>query len=159
MHAAVAVILVALAIQTSGKTEPVEALELEMVRLVNVERQARGLPVLEFISPLAAAARKHSEIMLASGNFSHEAGGSTMEARTRKVLTNVCWFGENITKHFTIQYAVGDLMGSPGHRGNLLDTDFTGIGIGIAKGEDGFLYITQDFIGFCKKKPMRDKPR
>ena len=64
-----------------------------------------------------------------------------------------------ITKHYTIQYAVGDLMGSPGHRGNLLDTNYTGIGIGIAKGEDGFLYITQDFVGFCKKKPMKNKQR
>jgi hypothetical protein len=84
MHA-VAVLLAALAFQTSGKPESVEALEREMVRLVNVERQARGLPVLELISPLAAAARKHSEILLASGKFFHEAGGSTMEDRTRKV--------------------------------------------------------------------------
>ena len=158
MHA-VAVLLAALAIQSSGKPESIESLERDMTRLVNVEREARGLPALELLPQLGAVARKHSDIMLASGNFSHEAGGSSMEERTRKVLTNVCWFGENITKHYTIQYAVGDLMGSPGHRGNLLDPNYTGIGIGIAKGEDAFLYITQNFVGFCKKKPMRNKQR
>ncbi len=159
MHVAVALLLSAFTIQTTGNTESPEALEREMARMVNIEREARGLSALEFTPPLAAVARQHSETMLTSGKFSHEADGSSMEERIRKAVTNVCRFGENITKHYSIEYAIGDLMGSPGHRGNLLDPRFTGIGIGIAKGEDGFLYITQDFFGYCKKEPIKRMPK
>jgi uncharacterized protein YkwD len=42
-------------------------------------------------------------------------------------------------------------MGSPGHRANLLEADFTGIGIGIVEGKGGLLYITQDFFSRCKE--------
>jgi hypothetical protein len=31
------------------------------------------------------------------------------------------------------------------HRGNILNTSYTHVGVGIARGPDGSLYITQDF--------------
>jgi uncharacterized protein YkwD len=159
MNLTVAILLSAIAIQTPGEPESIDALEREMARMVNVEREARGLNALEFNAPLAVVARQHSQTMMSSGKFSHDADGRSMEERIRKAVTNVCRFGENITKHYSIEYAIGDLMGSPGHRGNLLDPKFTGIGIGITKGEDGFLYITQDFFAHCKKRRVRSKPQ
>jgi uncharacterized protein YkwD len=135
-------------------------LEQRMVRLVNVERMARGLRPLESHAALGKVARNHSRAMVDLGEFSHEADGSQLEERIKQVIQNACRFGENITKHYTIEYALSDLMGSPGHRGNLLDPDFTGIGIGIVRGEEGLLYITQDFFSPCKKgRTIRLRPK
>jgi uncharacterized protein YkwD len=48
-------------------------------------------------------------------------------------------------------------MMSEGHRANLLNDRFTLIGIGIVPGEDGFLYITQEFARPCD--PPRKRRR
>jgi uncharacterized protein YkwD len=32
------------------------------------------------------------------------------------------------------------------HRGNILNPNYTHVGIGIARGPDGSLYITQEFV-------------
>lgn len=37
---------------------------------------------------------------------------------------------------------------------DLLNPDLTGIGIGIVR-RGGFLFITQDFVRFCEKKPAK----
>ncbi len=76
--------------------------------------------------------------------------GASWRSASKEVIKGACLFGENITKHYTIDYALSDLMGSPGHRANLLDPGFTGIGIGIVRGKGGLLYITQDFFSPCK---------
>jgi uncharacterized protein YkwD len=146
--------LAALASPSDGGAS--ESLEKEMARLVNIEREARGIPPLQYIPALAEVARQHSRAMLDSGKFSHQADGRQMEERIGQAVNDVCKFGENITKHYTIDYAISDLMGSSGHRGNLLNPEFTAIGIGIVKGNGGFLYITQDFVGRCKSK-TKDK--
>lgn len=124
--------------------------------LINIEREARGLPRFVHVPELTEVARKHSQVMMERGKVSHEADGTVFQERLEKAVTNACRFGENITKHYTIEYAVADLMGSPGHRGNLLDTEFTGIGIGIARNAEGLLYITQDFVSYCEEK---EKPQ
>jgi uncharacterized protein YkwD len=33
----------------------------------------------------------------------------------------------------------------PNHRANILNPDYTHVGVGIAKGADGMFYITQEF--------------
>jgi len=123
-----------------------------MAEMVNVEREARGLEPLELNPALSETARRHSQKMLDRGEVSHEVDGSPMQERIRNVVPNACRFGENITKHYTIEYALSDLMGSEGHRANLLDPEFTGIGIGIVRDKDGVLYITQDFFSPCTKR-------
>jgi hypothetical protein len=46
------------------------------------------------------------------------------------------------------QDAVTGWMNSPGHRANLLDGGFTHIGIGVARGPNGEVYITQNFCAY-----------
>jgi uncharacterized protein YkwD len=141
--------------QSAEKEMGSRELEEKMSRLVNIEREARGLRPLELIPVLSDTARKHSQTMVKLDKISHQADGSLMEERIKEVIEDACRFGENITKHYTIEYALSDLMGSPGHRGNLLDPDFTGFGIGIVRGKNGLLYITQNFISPCKKSPKK----
>ena len=149
--------IVAITAQSSGPDVDARGLEQKMTQLINVEREARGLRPLEHIPILREAARKHSQTMVDMDKVSHETDGSLMEERIREVIEGACRFGENITKHYTIEYALSDLMGSPGHRANLLNPDFTGIGIGIVAGKGGLLYITQDFFSPCKKNLKKSK--
>jgi uncharacterized protein YkwD len=141
--------------QSAGENVDVRELEATMIQLVNIEREARGLRPFEHIPALSEVARKHSQTMFDLDKVSHEADGRLVEERIGEVIEGACRIGENITKHYRIDYALSDLMGSPGHRGNLLDPGFTGIGIGIVRGKGGLVYITQDFFGPCTKKPSK----
>lgn len=55
--------------------------------------------------------------------------------------------GENIAQgQATPQVVVTAWMNSPGHRANILSTNFTEIGVGYAAGGSGRHYWTQMFI-------------
>jgi uncharacterized protein YkwD len=136
--------------------ETADELERRMAELVNVEREARGLAPFEVSPALAEVGRAYSAKMAAARRVQHDLE-NTVEDRIRSVLPSTCNFGENVSKHTSIDYSLGDLLLSPGHRGNLLSDRFTQIGIGIARGEDGFLYITQEFARPCDRPPAKRK--
>ncbi len=140
----------ALAAQTADSTE----LERRMVELVNVERDARGIPPLELHPKLTELARNYSQRMAATGRVDHELD-RPMEERIRKVLPNTCMFGENVSKNTSVDYALSDLMTSEGHRDNVLHPDYEMVGVGIVWGEDDYLYITQEFSRPCGPRRRR----
>ena len=39
-------------------------------------------------------------------------------------------------------------MDSPGHRDNIMDPDFTDVGIGVRFADDGAMWVTQNFAGY-----------
>lgn len=53
--------------------------------------------------------------------------------------------GENLAFAPNLELAHQGLMNSPGHRANILSSDYYKIGIGIAQSEDYGLMITQVF--------------
>jgi uncharacterized protein YkwD len=128
-----------------------------MRELVNVEREARGLPPLEASPALAGVGRSYSARMAEARTVNHDLD-RTVEERILRVLPDTCTFGENLSKHTSVDYSIGDLMMSPGHRANILSDRFTLMGVGIARGDDGFLYITQEFARPCDRPPRRPKP-
>jgi uncharacterized protein YkwD len=128
-----------------------------MAELVNVEREARGLAPLAFSPALADVAREYSARMAEARKIHHDLD-RPMEERIAAALHDICTFGENLSKHTTIDYSLGDLMVSTGHRGNVLSDRFTLIGIGIVEA-DGFLYITQEFARPCDPPPKGSKRR
>jgi uncharacterized protein YkwD len=141
-----ALFVMALAAPTEAR-----ALELRMFELINVERETRGIPPLSFSSALAQVARDYSLRMATIGEAHHGLDGA-MEDRIREARPDTCWFGENVSKHTSIDYSLGDLLLSPGHRANLLSPKFNEIGVGIVGAEDGFLYITQEFARPCEPR-------
>lgn len=151
---------VALLSQSASQLQDTAALEQEMYRLVNVERQARGIEKLEFLAPLADVARQHSRAMAERNEVTHEIDGApSFETRVKNAVPDACHFGENITKHYTVEYALADLLRSKGHRGNILDPKYEILGVGIVRNNDGLLYITQDFIALCDKKEKKKQGR
>ena len=133
-------------------------LEIRMAELVNVEREARGRAPLSFSPVLADVGREYSAKMAERRNVHHDLD-RPMEERIAAALPDICTFGENLSKHTTIDYSMGDLMVSPGHRANILNERFTLIGVGIARGTDGFLYITQELARPCDPPPKGSKRR
>jgi uncharacterized protein YkwD len=129
-------------------------LETRMVELINIEREGRGLAPLAVSPALTEVAREYSARMAAEQRVHHELE-NPVEDRIRAALPDTCTFGENISKHTTIDYSLGDLLLSEGHRANLLSDRFTLIGVGIVRGGDGFLYITQEFARPCDPKRRR----
>ncbi|MGH9450152.1 MAG: CAP domain-containing protein [Terriglobia bacterium] len=136
----------------------INALARQMVELVDADRLnpahsqetgGRARP-LKWDPRLAEAALAHSEDMAQHHYFSHYTpnGDSPVERITRH---GVQWrsIGENIAKNFTVDRAEAAFMNEPrfvpNHRGNILNPKFNAIGVGIVRGADGMIYVTQDF--------------
>ena len=136
------------------KGESLEALEPQMAELVNRDRAENKLPPLAYHKGLAAVARAHCQDMKTNHFFAHES------ARTGKVKDRVTTariphrgVGENLARALTIESAEKNLMNSPPHKENLLNTQFTHVGIGLLRADDGLLVCTQVFI---KVPPIYD---
>ncbi len=124
--------------------------EMEMLSLVNRARQEAGLPALTLCTQLTAAARNKSRDMINNNYFSHTSPrygdlGGLLNHHGISYRTA----GENLAMNSngSVRAAHNSLMGSPGHRKNILGRNFTRIGIGIQVKNDGSHYYTQLFVG------------
>lgn len=121
----------------------------EVVRLVNVERSKRGLSELSFNTQLSNVATLKSQDMINKNYFSHISPtyGSPFDMM-KQFNISYKTAGENIAKgQETPEAVVNAWMNSKGHRENILNANFTDIGVGVAKSSNGTLYWTQMFIG------------
>lgn len=117
--------------------------EQEIVRLVNRERQSRGLATLVVDEHLHDAARKHSALMASTGEVEHLIGNEpVLDLRLRAVRFDAS--GENVAMAADAERAHVGLMHSPHHRDNILDPEYNAIGIGVVRTAKG-IYVTQDF--------------
>ena len=121
-------------------------LESQVVSLVNAERAKYGLPALKMDWELSRVARYKSQDMRDLGYFSHTSPtyGSPFDMM-KKFGLSYRYAGENIAKGYSTPSAVvKGWMNSEGHRANILNKNFTKIGVGyVADGN----YWTQMFIG------------
>jgi hypothetical protein len=117
--------------------------ERVIVRLVNEERQSRGLPTLAVDERLQQAARLHSERMAETGEVEHWLRGEQeLSQRLKAVRSDAT--GENVALSSGAERAHTALMHSPGHRANILDKDYNSIGVGVVRTSKG-IYVTEDF--------------
>jgi uncharacterized protein YkwD len=113
------------------------------------ETHGRAVP-LRWNDRLAAVARAHSLDMLNRGYFAHEdPEGRSVAVRVKAAGMEWQTVGENIAIYESVSRAEAAFMNEPrfskNHRGNILNPDFTEVGIGIVPGPNGGVYITQDF--------------
>lgn len=108
--------------------------ESEVIDLVNVEREAEGLPPLSYDASLASVARGHSEDMGLQDYFSHTGlDGRSPCGRMTDAGYNWNYCGENIAAgQPTPEDVIDTWMASPGHRANILNPNFCDIGVGYA---------------------------
>ena len=125
------------------------AFQKEVVRLVNVERQKQGLGKLSLNAKLSNVATLKSQDMINKNYFDHTSPtyGSPFDMM-KQFNISYKTAGENIAKgQKTPAEVVKAWMNSQGHRENILNKNYTEIGIGVAKEANGTLYWTQMFIG------------
>lgn len=118
-----------------------------MVKLVNEERAKVGLAPLVIDSRLVELARKKSADMIKNGYFSHISPtyGSPFDMMKAAGIS-YRMAGENIAGAPSVDRAHVALMNSPGHRANILNPNFTHIGIGIVDGGPYGKMFTQMFV-------------
>ncbi|MFJ6104633.1 CAP domain-containing protein [Streptomyces sp. NPDC092359] len=121
------------------------AAEAEVLRLVNAERAEVGCSPVSANARLASLAGAFSADMAARGFFDHtDPDGDTPWTRAEQAgVTGMG--GENIARGQADAAAVMESwMNSDGHRANILNCDFTSLGVGVQFG-DGGPWWTQDF--------------
>lgn len=118
----------------------------EVVELVNEERAKAGLSALTVHTGAASAAQVRAKELATS--FSHtRPDGSNFSTALKEAGVNYSGVGENIAYGQQSPQAVMEQwMNSSGHRANILNPDFTSIGVGHYKNANGVNYWTQLFI-------------
>ena len=104
-----------------------------ILQLVNAERASQGLSSLTRNAQLDAAALAHATDMRNNNFFAHT-GSDGSSPSDRVTTAGYAWTktGENIGQGSVSPEDMMDLwMNSTGHRANILDPDFTEIGIGV----------------------------
>jgi uncharacterized YkwD family protein len=122
--------------------------EAQMFNLVNQERVKMGLNELKIHEGLVKLARLKSKDMIDLGYFAHQSPtyGSPFDMMRRAGIS-FSYAGENLAGAPTVSRAHTALMNSPGHRANILNPNFTHLGIGIVDGGPYGKMFTQHFIG------------
>ena len=117
--------------------------EKKLADMINQERKKAGLKPLLIDEKLFVIAETKSQDMYDNTYFSHSSPifGST-SSLIRKESISYRYFGENIGRTYSIYSAHSGFMKSEGHRKNILNPNFTHIGIGIVGN-----YYTEVFIG------------
>ncbi|KRG12522.1 hypothetical protein ACA30_18835 [Virgibacillus soli] len=132
--------------QTTESTNTLNEFEQQVVELTNQERAKNGLSALKVDTTLSKMAREKSRDMSANNYFDHNSPtyGSPFDMMKQYGISYRS-AGENIAMgQRSPQEVVNGWMNSPGHRANILNENYTHIGVGyISNGN----YWTQEFIG------------
>lgn len=122
--------------------------EQTMFNLVNQERSKAGLSPLQADMTLVKLARLKAQDMINKGYFSHTSPtyGSPFDMM-KSYGVRYSYAGENLAGASTVQSAHTNLMNSSGHRANILNTNYTKVGIGVVSGGSYGKMFVQMFTG------------
>lgn len=139
--------------------ENAEAAVATLRELLNAERRKAGLPPLQFDPHLSEVAEAHSADMAEQRFFGHESPtrGDPVR-RARRAGLPIKQLGENVGRGPTARDLHHLLMGSPGHRANILKPEFTHVGIGVVADDSAgerVLLATQLFATVARRLPPK----
>ncbi len=122
--------------------------ENEILRLLNAERAKIGLNPLKLDMEITRVARLKSQDMIDNNYFSHNSPtyGNPFDMMKSYGIKYI-YAGENLAGNPSIKDAHQSLMNSQGHKENILNPNFTHIGIGVREGSQYGKMITQMFVG------------
>ena len=134
---------VAPAVQSGTAISPAEKRIFEEL---NHERTSQGLTVLQWDEHAAGAARSHAHLLAENGKLSHQfSGEATLPERLGATGARFTVSAENVARTEFIEDVHPALMGSSGHRANILSSSYSAVGIGVVESQ-GKIYVAQDFI-------------
>ena len=117
-----------------------EAAESQFVSLTNSARASSGAGRLSVDGELTSIARRWSAKMAADNRLAHNPNLS------REVTQDWAKLGENVGVGDNPDQIHQAFMNSPAHRANILDGAFTRVGIGVVRGGDGRIWVTEVFM-------------
>lgn len=133
---------------TADKPDGVHtAMELEVFRLLNEERQSKGLHPLTLNAAAHAAAEVRAEE--ASRNWSHtRPNGQSCFTVLAEFGITYWTAGENLAMGYRTGAALHDgWKNSPGHYENMMRPNFTSVAIAVFYNEKGVPYAAELFLG------------
>ena len=123
----------------SPGTSPGEAL----LAMLNGARASEGLGGLRRDERLDRLAVEQAEAMRKARTLSHDVSGKSLDERVSGLALRSA--GENVAHATDLARAHRSLWKSPSHRENLLHPDFELVGFGVAKDEDGSVWVAEIF--------------
>ena len=155
--------LLLLASVTAGfadpKPQPRPDFARELLKMVNQERTDRGVPPLAWSDELARSAAAHGELVAAHHSLEHHFPGEPgLMERIAAAGAHFNAVAENLAYAESAQEIHSGLMGSPGHRRNLLNPDYDAVGIAVLQVGDR-LYAVQNFAHLTPKVPYLEAER
>ena len=141
---AIAVVLTALVGGAAVSAGPAGATSVEDVftTKINQARAARGVPKLTSRSTLVSVARNWAATMASQSKLYHNPRLTSAVSNWRYVGENVGYGPDALTVHVAF-------MNSPGHRANILDRDYSEVGVGAVVVGDR-VWVAEVF-----RRPMR----
>ena len=139
----VALFLVSLGVvlppSATAQTDPAQA-EAEFVVKINALRASKGLRQLEVHPELLALGRSWAGEMAKVDRISHNPNlANAVKADWQKL-------GENVGVGMTVDKLHQAFIDSPTHYKNLIDPDWTHIGVGVVLGRDGAIFTAHQFM-------------
>jgi hypothetical protein len=122
------------------------------ISAINSARASAGLPGLGIDAALQTIAEGWSQSMATLDVLSHNMN-----------LPNVApsdWvhLGENVGEGPSCNAVATAFMNSPEHKANILDTDYTTVGVGVVVDGNGVMWVTEDFMGTGTATPVASAP-
>ena len=132
--------------QCAPRRHPPRRAAQQVVDLTNARRAQYGLPALSVNGALTDAAQAHAADQASVSRMSHAGtDGSDVSARLDRVGYAYSAWGENVAAGYGDAGGVmNGWMNSSGHRANILNGNFTQIGVGLAYSANGTPYWTMD---------------
>ena len=133
----VAVVVLALMGGALGSGRALAASQ-DLTAMTNADRVSRGLRALSTAGDLQSFAQQRADEMARTKRLAHTTGlGSKISGWKR--------LGENVGRGPTLQEIQTAFMASPSHRENILDPEFTQIGVGVTFDGKDYLYVAVIF--------------
>ena len=123
---------------SAGPVMANQALERQVLELINQERAAGGCNPLVMQSQLSAAAQSHANAMATKNFFGHASkNGAKFSSRIKAQGYRGRKYAENIAAGYaSAEKVVSIWMNSSGHRVNIMNCAYTETGIALAYQED-----------------------
>jgi uncharacterized protein YkwD len=131
--------------------------EEALAQMIDAARATESLAPLRRSDELDRIAADHARAMQRTGRLGHDAGDGEPDDRLRRAGVSARRFGENVARAANVVRAHRVLWASPSHRENVLDPEFSAVGIGIARDADGewVCEIFADFTGIGTGRPVQ----
>lgn len=141
---AVAATLIAFTLLVAAQASPASAGsasdEAAFAQRINDLRRSKGLAPMVVDTHLSDVARSWTSVMIRNGDISHNPNlAGSVRHDWRKL-------GENVGRGTNVQILHDTFVASPGHYRNLVDPDFTHMGIAVLYDAKGQLFTTHVFM-------------